>query len=315
MDNLDNIISRIESASSWQDLEKRFINAESGILTPHEAQSKYYKLEFSQRIGAIYALSKPEKALEPLDVGLEGILVKKQNVNYVVHGILHDMSNIKKVQKALLSKSNVVCETALKGNYELKNATGQRRIDEIKFCRYKDWHKAYFLEFLKEDCSSIKTSNVDEKALNKRKIGAFNLDMRRQNFPLHLKEQLPKYKLENLYSGLCFLRSLSQAQFLKSFAQKNNVSEVHGIYGWYHQHDVAEFLSNDSLRESLIDRFNSRVRKNKLKHYGSALVSLAGTVLPMVLAQSYGGAAYFSLVLCPPSLLKFTFSINNLLSK
>ncbi|MBU2589239.1 MAG: hypothetical protein KKF52_02810 [Nanoarchaeota archaeon] len=325
MGDIENIVRDMDSTDNWDDLERIFIDEERCSLFDESLRNKAdYRYDFSIKLGAIYGSIYPKENVEIINEPLPATIVNKE-VKYFIHGIVHDCLNTDVVQKVLLDKKNVVCERTLKHNYKLTNSQAQKISDEIKFCNLSFWYSKEFLIYLKSKYS-LKKSNVpdfENKQIGLQEVIDENFfylknqkfDTRFANYPKHLEQDLINYKLNNKDFGNCFLRSLSQALFIKDFAKKNNFKEVHGLYGLYHENDVADFLRNEEKIMELVDRFQSKLFSNKMKICAMPFVGLSGVILPMVLTQTQGGLAYLTLPLVVPSYLHSLFSIRTLLEK
>lgn len=288
---IENMVKDIAGADNWLDLERVFLEEQKYGLLPVIREHRYCRYEFTGFIGAVYGSVNPRVDVETVDVPLPALVVNVDNVKYFIHGIVHDEAHESIVQEALLNMDDVVCETALKGRYSLVESSAQPRLDEIRFCRIRDWYLNYF-PFMKSHShndSNISKSQVTISDVLREQTFSFRnglFDLRQANYPEHLEENMLDYKLGERFSRLLLLRSLSQAEFIRKFAQERDTQEVHGLYGLYHQGDIAYFLSHAKKKEELVETLKFRSKFSELGHVSLPFISLGAIGAPFYFAQA-----------------------------
>lgn len=270
MKNNPSIRELVESATSWQSLERSILEENVLELTEDQIRILHNPINFYFTVADNHS-NKSQRGIGEPASGLPGTVVQKDGITYILNGIAHDVTHLKALKQSLAHAELVIGEPGLGTLYRGRNYAEQPRNDEIKYL-------PSMFDFIRYILAGTEPSAPIYKQLKQVLTGAFgtrvgSLDARfvkqkeiKDIETYRMKEGNPSnfslppslegdYYYEQLLSGnfnaLTILRSLSEAEFIEKKAKEEQAKEVHWIGGLVHEPQIAYFLRHPEFADGL----------------------------------------------------------------
>ena len=285
-------VNIIDNSEDWDELEKKILEENQLNLSEEILEKLNYKFLLNYYLGGCNA------ALNPLNDKTSpvfpGALIKKDNINYHIHGIKHNKDLKKVIPRNFKNLENVVCEPGISRKYNLHKAIAQTRSDECKFLSYFKYIKMIFdltIPSLKHNLKELipKKQQTLSEVKDFRKLFNFNgkkIKLEDAYLPERLEHSLIEAYLSSKFFKESLIRSLSQQEHLEKTAKNLELKEIHGIYGLLHEQPIIYFLNHPKKAAELKDKFKSNIFR-KASLYGTN--SLQFGLISYAAYTSFGG--------------------------
>lgn len=287
---VESVVKRINETASWEELQKSI--DEDNIIYDFEniCLTSQYHL-----IAACYSAIRNEETKEDKTA----TVVAKGNVKYHIYGISHNERRTEYLEQLFAATGIVICEPEVEDLFEKIKAVPQSRKEECKYVSYDDYeaHLYYYDE-------KIHITNADEEpGISEREV--LDLEGRITNMqdillPERHEESYVNFILEETQQEkTVMLRSLSQSQFLEKVARHKKMKEIHGVYGIFHEPEIAYFLRNPEKAADISEKHKLR-NQRQYAHEWLPFVLGASTVNPAI-----GGITYAIAITEPKTTLHY----------
>ena len=294
--DLDKFEQNFNNASSWNELEKILLCSRESdyfndlfepYLSDHNSggnfslESSFARHSFVGLVRTLYASLKEEqinpesRILSEKDYLIDGISVN-------IFGVYHDREGLIQTRGRALDLTNsetlTVFETGFEGPYSLCGKDMNRN-DELRYCDFKSRiGHAGFLLSVTAKCigGDIKNFIMGKQETIARDECATYQTINFTKLPDIFEETFPSYVIDNQNLAESFLelksynrkrydhlslRSFAQVEYSVNLAKKRGFSNVNLFVGAAHLSDARYIYETPKLRESLLDKFDTKKTK------------------------------------------------------
>lgn len=268
-EEVEESVEFLEMVECWSELEKQVLVG--------NARDELNSFDVLRYYGAMYGYARMPQERKSI---IPGSLVKKEGIDYCIHGIMHVPEKIPHFCERFNGLKQGVCESRLNRMLGNPNIVEQGRVDECKYVPVIDSAKSFGFFYginlaldiyswvvsrfesreSKEEIEYLMELNaeIDERFIMA--IGDTPVFMDDVRLPERLEHSYIESCInEDYFRRFCTLRSLSQADFIENFAKSRGINEAHGIYGMAHEPEIAYFLRYPEKAEEYRDRFKKRL--------------------------------------------------------